>query len=207
MSYATTIGTGGHDMELHKQIKAYRQKLQLSQEDLADKIYVTRQSISNWETGKNYPDIHSLILMSSLFHVSLDELIKGDVELMKEELKIMNKEQFEHDSRIFAVLFFGFMLCTGPAVYFFKLYGAFAMVCLVIIMLIYALKVEKHKKNYDIQSYKEIIAFTNGETLDEITKQREIGKRGYQQFLLAIGSGILMFILTFGILKILSLLA
>ena len=48
------------DMELSAQIKKYRTELNLSQEELAEKVYVTRQTISNWETGKSYPDIHSL---------------------------------------------------------------------------------------------------------------------------------------------------
>ena len=49
-------------MELNEQIKKYRTEMNLSQEELAEKIYVTRQSVSNWENGKTYPDIHSLLL-------------------------------------------------------------------------------------------------------------------------------------------------
>ena len=64
--------------------KKYRTELHLSQEELAEKVYVTRQTISNWENEKSYPDIHSLLLLSSLFNVSLDQLIKGDIEKMKE---------------------------------------------------------------------------------------------------------------------------
>lgn len=63
-------------MELYKQIKRYRTDMNLSQEELAEKIYVTRQTISNWENDKSYPDIHSLLLLSSTFHISLDQLIK-----------------------------------------------------------------------------------------------------------------------------------
>ena len=55
-------------MELNAQIKKYRTELNLSQEELAEKVYVTRQTISNWENGKSYPDIHSLLLLSSLFN-------------------------------------------------------------------------------------------------------------------------------------------
>ena len=77
-------------MELNAQIKKYRTELNLSQEELAEKVYVTRQTISNWENGKSYPDIHSLLLLSSLFNVSLDQLIKGDVETMKE---IINEQE------------------------------------------------------------------------------------------------------------------
>lgn len=63
-------------MELSKQIKKYRTEANLSQEELADKIYVSRQNISNWENEKNYPDIKSLVLMSEVFQVSLDNLVK-----------------------------------------------------------------------------------------------------------------------------------
>ena len=54
-------------MELSKQIKKYRTETNLSQEELADKIYVSRQTISNWENEKNYPDIKSLVLMSEVY--------------------------------------------------------------------------------------------------------------------------------------------
>ena len=79
-------------MELNAQIKKYRTELNLSQEELAEKVYVTRQTISNWENGKSYPDIHSLLLLSSLFNVSLDQLIKGDIETMKE---IINEQEIK----------------------------------------------------------------------------------------------------------------
>ena len=75
-------------MELSKQIKKYRTEANLSQEELADKIYVSRQTISNWENEKNYPDIKSLVLMSEVFQVSLDNLIKGDLERMKKEILV-----------------------------------------------------------------------------------------------------------------------
>ena len=57
-------------MELSSQIKKYRTELGLSQEELAEKVYVTRQTVSNWETGKSYPDIHSLLLLGALFDLS-----------------------------------------------------------------------------------------------------------------------------------------
>ena len=67
-------------MEVKEQIRAYRSSLGLSQEELAEAVYVTRQTISNWETGKSYPDIQSLLRLSALYGVSLDQLIKGDAE-------------------------------------------------------------------------------------------------------------------------------
>ena len=59
-------------MNLSKQIKKHRERLSLSQEGLAEKLYVSRQTISNWENEKSYPDVHNLLLLSVLFDVSLD---------------------------------------------------------------------------------------------------------------------------------------
>ena len=56
-------------MELGNHIKHYRNEKGLSQEELAERVYVTRQTISNWENNKNYPDINSIVLLLSLIHI------------------------------------------------------------------------------------------------------------------------------------------
>ena len=71
-------------MELAEQIKQRRIERGMSQEDLAERIYVSRQTISNWENDKTYPDVQSLLLLSVLFDTTVDELIKGDVKAMEE---------------------------------------------------------------------------------------------------------------------------
>ena len=73
-------------MELGSQIKRHRTDRGLSQDDLAAKIYVSRQTVSSWENDKTYPDVESLLLLSVLFDVTVDELIKGDVEAMKKAI-------------------------------------------------------------------------------------------------------------------------
>lgn len=70
-------------MEIGKKLKAARAKCGLTQEQAADKLYVTRQTVSNWENEKSYPDIVSIVRISELYNVSLDELLKGDDEIMK----------------------------------------------------------------------------------------------------------------------------
>ena len=60
----------------------------------------------------------------------------------------------------------------------------------------FALKADKIKKQYDVQTYREVVAFSKGETLDEIAKIRESGKRKYQKFLLAAGGGVLAIIVS-----------
>ena len=73
-----------------------RQEAQLSQEELANRVYVSRQTISNWENDKSYPDVNSLVLLSEIFQTSLDNLIKGDVEVMKD---VIQKEEIEKMNR------------------------------------------------------------------------------------------------------------
>ena len=63
-------------MNLVSQIKKFRSELSLSQDELAEKIFVSRQSISNWENDKTSPDIKSLLLLSEVFQVYLDQLVK-----------------------------------------------------------------------------------------------------------------------------------
>lgn len=50
----------------------------MTQENVAEKINVSRQTISNWENEKSYPDIISVIELSNLYSISLDDLLKGD---------------------------------------------------------------------------------------------------------------------------------
>ena len=181
-------------MELNEQIKKHRTEMKLSQEELAEKIYVTRQSISNWENGKTYPDIHSLLLLSSLFGISLDQLVKGDIEIMKEEIK---KEEIAKMNR-YGIIYTVMLIATAvAAVPLFMWLGVWAFIPWGIIWAIsmyFAFEIEKVKKDNDVQTYKEIVAFTEGKRLDDIQKQREIGKRSYQKILLVIGSAVLTFV-------------
>lgn len=70
-------------MDISNQIKKRRTDMGLSQEELAERIYVSRQTISNWETDKTYPDIQSLLLLSILFDTTIDVLVKGDLDMME----------------------------------------------------------------------------------------------------------------------------
>ena len=70
-------------MSLGEKIKAMRQHASLSQEQLAEKLNVSRQAITKWETGKGIPDIANLIAISDEFDLSLDELIKDDIAVKK----------------------------------------------------------------------------------------------------------------------------
>lgn len=182
-------------MELGSQIKKHRNELSLSQEDLAEKVYVSRQTISNWENNKSYPDVNSLILLSEVFNTSIDNLIKGDIETMKEQIKAEDLKEFERLSKIFGVMFILAMISPIPLFYFLKFAGIGIWVVLMGVTIYVAIILEKKKKQFDIQTYREIVAFTEGVRLDEIAKAREEGKRPYQKVLLAFGAGLITLII------------
>lgn len=168
-------------MEIGQQIIRYRKQQALSQEELAEKVYVSRQSISNWENDKTYPDIHSLLLLSQIFQVSLDQLIKGDIEKMKYTITQVDKKNFERDTKVMVTLMILLMISIYPLVYFLEWLGLGIFVLLSIITMTYANRVERFKKKYDVQTYKEILAVSNGKLLDEIEKREERAKLPYQK--------------------------
>ena len=73
-------------MEIEKKLKEARTNAGLTQEQVAEKIMVSRKTISNWENGKSLPDIVSILNLSDLYQISLDELLKGDTK-MKEKIE------------------------------------------------------------------------------------------------------------------------
>ena len=168
-------------MELSKRIKELRTEKGWSQETLAERAYVSRQTISNWETEKSYPDVHSLLILCDVFGVSLDELIKGDVDTMKETIKndeagklkkLWNLCGIEFLAAL-AFLLLAILLKTEEI----KLLCAFISGAFMAVDFITLIKMEQIKKDNDVQTYREVIAFMNGETLDDIEKEKELAKR------------------------------
>lgn len=167
-------------MEIGKQIRKYRTERKLSQDDLADRIYVTRQTISNWENDRNYPDIRSLVLLSNVFGVSLDILVKGDLEQMKDKIKTEDIRRFQRDSRIYGIFLAGVIVLPMPLLRYLKIAGIVIWLLWIGAAMWWAWRIEKYKKAHDIHTYKEIVAFMEGKRLDELEKNQEIGKRPYQ---------------------------
>lgn len=177
------------EMKLGAQIRRYRTELKLSQEELAERIYVSRQTISNWETGKNYPDIHSLLLLSTLFGISLDQLIKGDIETMKKEVNSTEILKMNRYAIIYTILLVAAVVLALPFARWLGWWGFIPFGMLWGCAMFFALKLEKIKKENNVHTFKEILSFMEGKTLDEIQRKVEAGKRPYQRFLLALGSG------------------
>lgn len=83
-------------MKIGEKLRNARAKEKMTQEYVAEKIAVSRQTISNWENEKFYPDIVSVIKLSDLYNISLDELLKGDEAMMghlEESVNVVNSNQ------------------------------------------------------------------------------------------------------------------
>ncbi|HFK1683818.1 TPA: helix-turn-helix domain-containing protein [Bacillus tropicus] len=94
-------------MSLGEQLKKLRESKGFSQEDVAKKIGVTRQAVYKWGNDKSYPDIDNLILLSEMYNVTLDELIKGNQDFKKKIHSDAEDEDFEKGNE------FGFYIGCG----------------------------------------------------------------------------------------------
>lgn len=182
-------------MNFSQQLKKYRELHGYSQEVLAEKIYVTRQTISKWENDKSYPDIHNLIALSVLFDLSLDELVKGDMAVMK---KMINTEQMDKYTK-WMLLFVLLLLVVGvPSIVIFGLKGFIPFVLLWGVVMYFAIKIEREKKKYNVKTFKEIVAFSEGHSNLEDLQQQRNNKKYFKEKALIV----LMFTLIFSVLAL-----
>lgn len=166
-------------MEVGRVIRDLRTGAEMSQEELAEKVFVSRQTISNWENGRSYPDVQSLSLIAGHFGTSIDELVKGDLPMIAERIEKEDARAAEEDAREFrrntalsSVLAIVSLVVAGVA-FDHENWLALAMCLLVYaIALYFTFLIEKAKKKYDVQTYREIRAFMDGKPLEEIKAQR-----------------------------------
>lgn len=85
-------------MDVGNQIRERRQRLGLSQDELAQRLYVSRVTVSHWETSKTLPDVQSMLLLANLFGTTIDEMVRGDADEMREMV-----EKDERRTRVLAV--------------------------------------------------------------------------------------------------------
>ena len=174
------------NIDIGSKIKTLRLSKSMTQEQLAKALHVSAQAVSKWENGKSYPDIHSLLLLSALFDVSLDQLIKGDLETMKQEVNAADVRAMNRDGIIYTILLAATIILPVPLIKWFGLYGLIPELLLWGSAMYFARRLERIKKANNVQSYREILAFSEGRKLDEIEQKVEAGKRPYQKVLLAL---------------------
>jgi len=182
-------------MKIGNKIKKYRENINLSQEELADKVYVSRQTVSNWENNRSYPDINSLTLLSNIFDISLDKFIEEDIEEMKKETSEYDLKEYNTLSVTFSIGLIIILLSAYPLLKFVGITGIIIWSLIYIITMYIGIKIEKIYRKNDIRTYKEILAFTENKTLSTKEKIEERAKRPYQKFLLGLFSGIMAIII------------
>ena len=113
---------GGNEMEFSDSIKQLRKDNKLTQEQLASKLHVTRQAISNWENNKNLPDIETLIEIATTFHISLDQLILGGTNMNKMTEKLIEDGNTGRSAKmnLIATVIGGFLMLGGLACFIIK---------------------------------------------------------------------------------------
>lgn len=101
-----------------QRIKQARNDQNLTQQELADKISISRSAVSNWESGRNYPDLDSIVLLSDVLNISLDQLLREDSIMVKEVSSEQRKgKRRKIYLRILLPLFILLLLFTGYMLY------------------------------------------------------------------------------------------
>lgn len=103
-------------MTLGSNIQKIRKEARMSQEDFAEMFHVSRQTISNWENSKSYPDLETIIKMSDSFNISLDILLKEDLIMVKTfDNEVKSTRKYARTLAAIAVIFA--LLVGGFAIY------------------------------------------------------------------------------------------
>lgn len=124
-------------MEIGEKIKIARNNKNFTQEELATQLKVSRTAVSNWENGRNYPDLKTLIQISDILSMSIDNLLKDDLEFVKKiesdskELKKLKEREAKKDFLTQVSLILSFLISTflwGNYLFFYNPYlGAFPL--------------------------------------------------------------------------------
>lgn len=104
-------------MELNEKLQELRKKKGLTQEELAQALYVSRTAISKWESGRGYPNLDSLKGISKFFGVTVDELLSGD------ELLTLAQEDTKQKEKHFRDVVFGMLDCAAAMLLFLPFFG------------------------------------------------------------------------------------
>ena len=104
-------------MEFNEKLQELRKQKGLTQEELAEYLYVSRTAISKWESGRGYPNIDSLKVIARFFEVTIDELLSGD------ELLTIAEEDTKQKERTVRDLVFGLLDCGLALLLFLPFFG------------------------------------------------------------------------------------
>lgn len=191
-------------MELGKQIKYYRSEKALSQDNLAERVFVSRQTISNWENNKSYPDINSLLRLGEVFDITMDQLLKGDLEIMKEKINSTDIQKMKAMSIVYGGLLLLTVISLPILFHYMNWHALYIWLPILGLAITQAIRIEREKSELEVQTFREVAAFMKGNRLDEIEKIRESGKRPYQSLMFFIASGFFGFGIVYLIMMLLE---
>ena len=147
------------------------------------------------QNDKSYPDINSLVLLSQVLDVTIDQLIKEDIEMMEEQINQDDIRKFGYLSNIFAVMMLITIITPIPLVHYLSYLGLGIWLLIFAATFYISILAEKEKRRLNIQTYKEILSFMDGKQLDKINQAREEGKRPYQKIIYAFVVGLITLII------------
>ena len=104
-------------MEFNEKLQELRKQKGITQEELAESLYVSRTAISKWESGRGYPNIESLKVIAKFFGIKIDELLSGD------ELLTIAEEDTKQKEKHFRDLVFGLLDCSIAMFFFLPFFG------------------------------------------------------------------------------------
>ncbi len=104
-------------MEFNEKLQKLRTNEKLTQEELAEKLYVSRAAISKWESGRGYPSIDSLKAIAKYFHVTIDELIGS------EEIVDLAEQDIQSSHKKYTTLICGILDCLTLLLFFLPVFG------------------------------------------------------------------------------------
>lgn len=91
-------------MDFGTRLKEARSRIELRQEDIADAIGVSRQTVSNWENNRSLPDLRSIVEISDIYQISLDDLLKGDRKVMEKLINDSDVKTMERKLNILTLV-------------------------------------------------------------------------------------------------------
>ena len=156
-------------MKIGQHIYQLRTTQNLTQEELASKVYVTRQTVSNWERGYSYPDLQTLMTISEYFNISVHELLKEDLPTIERSLSMKAHQHFQQLSTEFTLLLIWFVISSIFSIYFFRENGLLLNLVISSLWLVYkSFQVERFKSDYQLRNYQDISDFLAGKITQPI---------------------------------------
>lgn len=166
-------------MEIGHRIKSYRTQLGMSQDALAERVYVSRQTISNWENDKTYPDVQSLLILSEVFGATIDDLVKGDVKTMTKTLdsdaKTMHRLGFVMLAFLLLMVLALVWVSVQLIVWDWPTEQTVPTIVLALVLwgiaMFAAVWAERLMKEHDLVTYQEVLSFMTGKDVDRATEK------------------------------------